>query len=112
MVKAVGRLEIGQCVVVKNRMVLAVGDRGYDETIRRGGRLATAAPWWSRWPIRSRICGSTFRRWGQHDRRCRKSAPRCGCRGGENLMLDKADLLEAARKAAISVGGLREAIPG
>ncbi len=38
--KAIGRLDIGQCVVVKNRAVLAVeGIDGTDATIMRGGRL-------------------------------------------------------------------------
>lgn len=39
--KAVGRLGIGQCVVVKHKVALAVeATEGTDETIRRGGRLA------------------------------------------------------------------------
>ncbi|MBW1708674.1 MAG: UDP-2,3-diacylglucosamine diphosphatase LpxI [Deltaproteobacteria bacterium] len=39
--KDVGNLDIGQCVVVRNRVVLAVeAIEGTDETIRRGGRLA------------------------------------------------------------------------
>lgn len=37
--KEIGRLDIGQCVVVKDRTVLAVESiEGTDETIRRGGR--------------------------------------------------------------------------
>ncbi len=37
----VGRLDIGQCVIVKDRVVVAVeAVEGTDETIRRGGRLA------------------------------------------------------------------------
>jgi hypothetical protein len=41
MVKEIGRLDIGQCVVVRRRTVLAVeAIEGTDETIRRGGRLA------------------------------------------------------------------------
>lgn len=37
----VGRLDIGQCLVVKDRAVVAVeAAEGTDETIRRGGRLA------------------------------------------------------------------------
>jgi len=40
MAKRVGRLDIGQCLVVKEQMVLAVeAIEGTDETIRRGGRL-------------------------------------------------------------------------
>jgi DUF1009 family protein len=38
--RRVGQLDIGQCVVVKDQMVLAVeAIEGTDETIRRGGRL-------------------------------------------------------------------------
>jgi len=40
-VKELGRLDIGQCVVVRNRTVLALeAMEGTDETILRGGRLA------------------------------------------------------------------------
>ncbi len=39
--QAVGKLDIGQCVLVKDRVVVAVeAVEGTDETIRRGGRLA------------------------------------------------------------------------
>ncbi len=39
--KELGRLDIGQCVVVRKRTVLAVeAMEGTDETIRRGGKLA------------------------------------------------------------------------
>lgn len=38
--REIGRLDVGQCVVVKNRAVLAIeAIEGTDETIRRGGRL-------------------------------------------------------------------------
>ncbi|RLB11897.1 MAG: DUF1009 domain-containing protein [Deltaproteobacteria bacterium] len=41
MAKEIGKLDIGQCVVVKNKTVLAVeAIEGTDETILRGGRLA------------------------------------------------------------------------
>lgn len=41
MAKEIGRLDIGQCIVVKDRAVLAVeAVEGTDETIRRGGRFA------------------------------------------------------------------------
>jgi DUF1009 family protein len=43
MAKALGQLDIGQCVVVRRRTVLAVeAIEGTDETISRGGRLAGA----------------------------------------------------------------------
>ena len=39
--KEIGRMDIGQCVVVKDRVIVAVeAVEGTDETIRRGGRLA------------------------------------------------------------------------
>ncbi|MCL6620537.1 MAG: UDP-2,3-diacylglucosamine diphosphatase LpxI [Syntrophobacterales bacterium] len=39
--KEIGRLDIGQCVVVRHQVVAAVeAAEGTDETIRRGGRLA------------------------------------------------------------------------
>jgi len=41
MAEAVGRLDIGQCVVVKDRVVVAVeAVEGSDDAIRRGGELA------------------------------------------------------------------------
>jgi UDP-2,3-diacylglucosamine hydrolase len=41
MVKEIGMLDIGQCIVVRRKTVLAVeAIEGTDETIRRGGRLA------------------------------------------------------------------------
>ncbi len=44
MAKAIGALDIGQCVVVKQQTVLAVeAIDGTDETIKRGGRLAKGA---------------------------------------------------------------------
>lgn len=43
-VKEIGRLDIGQCVVVKQKVVLAVeAVEGTDEAIRRGGRLCQTA---------------------------------------------------------------------
>lgn len=46
LVKEIGRLDIGQTIVVKNRAVLAVeAIEGTDAAIRRGGR-ARAARWW------------------------------------------------------------------
>jgi len=41
MAKEIGRLDIGQCVVVRHQVVVALeAVEGTDETIRRGGRLA------------------------------------------------------------------------
>ena len=39
--KEIGRMDIGQCVVVKDRVIVAVeAVEGTDEAIRRGGRMA------------------------------------------------------------------------
>ena len=62
--KEIGRLDIGQSVAVKNQAVLAVeAVEGTDQCIRRAGdalpgRRKSRS---SRWPSRSRTCGSTCR---------------------------------------------------
>ncbi len=44
MAKEIGRLDIGQCIVVKDQAVLAVETiEGTDETIKRGGKFARGA---------------------------------------------------------------------
>lgn len=109
MVRAVGGLEIGQCVVVKNRTVLAVeAIEGTDEAIRRGGRLANN--------------GAVVVKMAKPQQDLRFDIPAVGpatiasmqavgaavlaVEAGKTLMLDKADLLDAARKASISVVGI------
>ena len=109
MVRAVGGLEIGQCVVVKNRTVLAVeAIEGTDEAISRGGRLANG--------------GAVVVKMAKPQQDLRFDIPAVGpttiasmqavgaavlaVEAGKTLMLDKADLLEAARKASISVVGI------
>jgi DUF1009 family protein len=109
MVRAVGRLEIGQCVVVKNRTVLAVeAIEGTDEAIRRGGRLAHG--------------GAVVVKMAKPHQDLRFDIPAVGpttiasmqevgaavlaVEAGKTLMLDKADLLETARKAGIAVVGV------
>lgn len=109
MVRAVGRLEIGQCVVVKNRTVLAVeAIEGTDDAIRRGGRLAHG--------------GAVVVKMAKPQQDLRFDIPAVGpttiasmqevdaavlaVEAGKTLMLDKADLLEAARKAKIAVVGI------
>ncbi|MEW6683070.1 MAG: UDP-2,3-diacylglucosamine diphosphatase LpxI [Nitrospirota bacterium] len=116
MVRTVGRLEIGQCVVVKNRTVLAVeAIEGTDEAIRRGGRLAHG--------------GAVVVKMAKPEQDLRFDIPAVGpntiasmqevgaavlaVEAGKTLMLDKADLLEAARKAGISVVGITgDEVPG
>ncbi len=109
MVKAIGRLEIGQCVVVKNRTVLAVeAIEGTDEAIRRGGRLAHG--------------GAVVVKMAKPQQDLRFDIPAVGpttiasmqevgaavlaVEAGKTLMLDKAEMLEAARKAKIAIVGI------
>lgn len=111
MVKAIGRLEIGQCVVVKNRTVLAVeAIEGTDETIRRGGRLARS--------------GAVVVKMAKPQQDLRFDIPAVGpatiesmrevgasvlaVEAGKTLLLDREELLEAARRARIAVVGITE----
>lgn len=112
MVKALGRLEIGQCVVVKRRTVLAVeAIEGTDEAIRRGGALAHG--------------GAVIVKMANPQQDLRFDIPTVGpttiasmqevdaavlaVEAGKTLMIDKAELLHAARQARISVVGVTEA---
>lgn len=114
MVRTVGRLEIGQCVIVKDRTVLAVeAIEGTDEAIRRGGRLANG--------------GAVVVKMAKPQQDLRFDIPAVGpttiasmqevgatvlaIEAGKTLMIDKADLLEAARKASIAVVGITGAEP-
>jgi hypothetical protein len=109
MVRAIGRIEIGQCVVVKNRTVLAVeAIEGTDEAIRRGGRLANG--------------GAVVVKMAKPEQDLRFDIPAVGpttiasmrevgaavlaVEAGKTLMLDKADFLTAARDAKIAVVGI------
>jgi DUF1009 family protein len=111
MVKAVGRLEIGQCVVVKNRTVLAVeAIEGTDDAIRRGGRLAQG--------------GAVVVKMAKPQQDLRFDIPAVGpatiesmrevgasvlaVEAGKTLLLDKDEFMAAARKAKIAIVGLTE----
>ncbi len=108
-VRAVGALEIGQCVVVKHRTILAVeAIEGTDEAIRRGGRLANG--------------GGVVVKMAKPQQDLRFDIPTVGpttiasmqevgaavlaVEAGKTLMLDKPDLLDAARRASIAVVGI------
>ncbi len=68
--KAIGSLDIGQCLVLKNQAVLAIeGIDGTDATIMRGGPCAARARWWSRRASLSRTCASMYRPWGSRPSR-------------------------------------------
>lgn len=107
--KEVGRLEIGQCIVVKRRVVLAVEAlEGTDETIRRGGRLCRS--------------GAVVIKVSKPQQDLRFDVPAVGpstidtmvevkagtlaLEAGKTLLLDKEMLLEKANQAGISIIGM------
>ncbi len=111
MAKAIGRLDIGQCVVVKDRMVVAVeAMEGTDATILRAGDLAKGV-------VVVKVCKP------QQDTRF--DLPAAGLQtilslkqaqgrvlvleAGRSLFFDREQALALADQAGICVVGLREA---
>ncbi len=109
MAKEIGRLDIGQCVIVKNLSVIAVeAVEGTDETILRGGRLANGGA------VVIKVCKP------EQDRRF--DLPTVGpttiasmietksrvlaIESGLTIMIDKEGMLKAAEDAGISVIGI------
>lgn len=107
--KAVGRMGIGQCIVVKDKVVLAVeATEGTDETIRRGGRLAHG--------------GAVVVKVSKPGQDQRFDLPTIGpgtvavmaeagasviaVEAGRSLLLDRDDLLRNADRAGIAVVGV------
>jgi DUF1009 family protein len=107
--KAVGQLGIGQCVVVKRKVVLAVeATEGTDETIRRGGVLAHG--------------GAVVVKVSKPGQDRRFDLPAIGPKtiavmadagasviaveAGGSLLLDRDELLRAADRAGIAVMGV------
>ena len=107
--RAVGVLDIGQCVVVKDRVVVAVeAVEGTDETIRRGGKLARAGA----------VVVKRFK--PQQDARFDlpavgpgtiASMSACGAvvlalEAGKALFLDREEAIAAADQAGIAIVGI------
>ncbi len=109
--RGIGRLDIGQCVVVRGRSVLAVeAIEGTDAAIRRGGQLAGKEAV----VVKLRKPGQDFR----------FDLPATGTstittlaevkgsilavEAGQSLLFDRKDMIAAADKAGISVVGVRE----
>ena len=105
----IGRLDIGQCVVIKDRVVVAVeAVEGTDEAIKRGGQLAKA--------------GAVVVKRCKPQQDMRFDLPAVGPRtidvmssvkasvlaveAGRTIFLDREQLLEKARSAGIAVVGL------
>jgi DUF1009 family protein len=108
--KSVGRLGIGQCVVVKHKVILAVeATEGTDETIRRGGRLAHG--------------GAVVIKVSKPGQDHRFDLPTIGpgtvavmveagasviaVEAGRSLLLDRDDLLRGADRSGIAVVGVK-----
>jgi len=109
--KAIGRLDIGQCIVVRDRMVLAVEAlEGTDATIRRGGGLASGEAV----VVKVSKPGQDFR----FDlpavglstvavmSEVRASA--LAIEAGRTLMFDRADMVAAADNAGIAIMALED----
>ena len=107
--REIGRLDIGQCLVVKNRAVLAVeAIEGTDETIRRGGRLANGGS------VVIKICKpgqdtrfdlptvgpTTINTMKEVDARV------LAVEAGMTVMIDREFMIEEANKAGISIVGI------
>ena len=111
MAKEVGRLGIGQCVVVKNGVVLAVeAAEGTDETIRRAGALGKG--------------GFVVVKVSKPQQDLRFDGPAVGVEtvrtmqelkgavlaieAGKTILLDKEELIQEAERAGIAVVGVSE----
>ncbi|PIE72585.1 MAG: hypothetical protein CSA20_07010 [Deltaproteobacteria bacterium] len=107
--REIGRLDIGQCVVVRDRSVLAVeAIEGTDAAIRRGGRLSGSGAV----VVKVKKPGQDFR----------FDLPATGIKtiqtlaevkgsvlaveAGQSLVFDREDMIRAADKAGIIVAGL------
>jgi DUF1009 family protein len=111
MAKAIGRLDIGQCVVVKDRVVVAVeAVEGTDEAIRRGGTLAGL--------------GATVVKRSKPQQDLRFDLPAVGpatietmesvkatalaLEAGRSILLDRDETLRHAERAGIAIVGISE----
>lgn len=109
MAKEIGRLDIGQCVVVKNLSVIAVeAVEGTDEAILRGGKLANGGA------VIIKICKpgqdirfdlptvglATIKSMKETDARI------LAVEAGMTIMIDKGETLKYADEAGISVVGI------
>jgi DUF1009 family protein len=107
--KEIGRLDIGQCVVVRRQVVVALeAIEGTDEAIRRGGLLAGP--------------GAVVVKVSKPDQDLRFDVPAVGretiqtmaavraavlaVEAGKSLMFDRAEMLQEADRAGIAVWGV------
>ena len=111
MAKAVGSLDIGQCVVVKDRVVVAVeAVEGTDEAIRRGAKLARTGA-----VVVKRFKPQQDGRFdlpavgpGTIQTMSESGAAVLAIEAGKALFLERTEALAAADKAGIAVVGINE----
>jgi len=109
MAKEVGRLDIGQCAVVRHGVVAALeAIEGTDETIRRGGRLSGPGA------VVVKVCkpGQDLRfdlpavGLGTIEAMVEVGAKVLAIEAGKTLIFDRDEMLEAAHQAGIAVWGV------
>jgi DUF1009 family protein len=107
--QAVGRLDLGQCVVVRRQVVTALeATEGTDDTIRRGGRLA------GRGAVVVKVCkpGQDLRfdlpavGPGTIEAMQEVEAGVLAVEAGKTLIFDRDDMLALADRAGIAVWGV------
>jgi len=107
--KAIGRLDIGQCVIVKDRAVLAVeAIEGTNEAIRRGGALSNGGA------VVVKVCkpGQDLRfdlpAVGPDTISCMKevNAVVLAVESGMTVMIDKDSMIKSADEAGITIVGI------
>lgn len=113
--EAIGRLDIGQCVVIKDRVVVAVeAVEGTDEAIKRGGDLAKD--------------GAVVVKRSKPQQDMRFDLPAVGPRtievmasvkasvlaieAGRTILLDREIMLEKAKSARIAIVGIKAGVMG
>lgn len=109
--REIGRLDIGQCVVVRDCTVLAVeAIEGTDATIRRGGELGKE----NAVVVKLRKPGQDFRfdlpATGLQTIKTMQSvgAKVLAVEAGQSLLFDREKMVDAANKAGIAVVGISE----
>jgi DUF1009 family protein len=107
--KEIGRLDIGQCVVVRHQVAVALeAVEGTDETVRRGGRLAGPGT------VVVKVCkpGQDLRfdlpavGLGTIAAMQEAGAKVLAIEAGKTLMFDRAEMLKQADRAGIAVWGV------
>ena len=108
--RAIGRLDIGQCVVVRERSILAVeAIEGTDAAIRRGGELAGSGAV----VVKLRKPGQDFRfdlpatGLGTISTMAAVRGEVLAVEAGQSLLFDREAMVAAANQAGIVVVGLR-----